>query len=458
MRWILLLLLFLPIKASDFLAGSRTAPAGNSAIEQILEKEAQKYDVGEARGFIDDETTTRILSDVDKRVPDQFRVSPYFYPFVRFWFGIYTRYTSDQIVLHDKDNLGIVYSVLDFSRVGGTSINRFAKAAIVQNITKEKIAEFRKTLRELADGNASSRNSLSVLKTLQDSGFPPPTNLGDRRKYFLDRVENLRAQTGQRNQIENGIANMAPFAPFFSKLFQEFNLPPQLLAIPFLESSFNNSAHSKVGALGIWQFMPLISSYFMPKRNDHVDYRSNPLVSSVAALHLLKENKMILGEWDLAVTAYNSGTKHLVRAKREFGFHKLEDVLSKYDHPHLGFASKNFYAEFIALVYTLANRDEIFPDKKNIPTYDMKKLHLAISKCPFSLKGLQSTMKQDFEKFKELNPHLYSHRYNYPRGTIVVAAKPLGSKFYRLSFEQLVRSRPHKWQLQWLKNQSCSTK
>lgn len=412
--------------------------------------------IREARSVLDPALVDDILGDHADRIPAEFRMTPYFEPFIRFWFGIYTRYTSDHIVIHDRDNLDIVYSVIDFSQVAAR-LNRFERSAVVQTLSKEKAQEIAQTLRELARGDTHSRLALSVLKVLQAHAGSLPTDPQQRSRELLRRANNLRTQTGQRNLIAQGIERMLPFEGFFADYFQAFGLPQQLIAIPFLESSFNTKAESKVGALGIWQFMPLISSYFMPKRTPWLDYRSNPFVASVAAMHLLKENKKILGSWDMAVTAYNSGTKHLVAARRKHGAKSLQDVFERYENDHHGFASKNFYAEFIALVHALTYRDEVF--NVPAPTGAPKVIDLAIAKCSFSPRDLLKRHKLPEARFRELNPHITKWAHLHPRGTIVVAVPGLPRGMFRMvSHKEAVTHRPVDWTAKLLRNQSCSTR
>jgi hypothetical protein len=59
----------------------------------------------------------KYLKDHDDRVANEFIVSDYFYPTVNFWFLIYTQFTSNHVVLHDKNNLSLIYKVLDFSQL-----------------------------------------------------------------------------------------------------------------------------------------------------------------------------------------------------------------------------------------------------------------------------------------------------------------------------------------------------
>jgi membrane-bound lytic murein transglycosylase D len=461
MRYFLFLFLFfLPNRSSFFDKTEERMMLDESDVQVILQREPNEVFFKEAQPAISDELTAKILTDFQNRVPEEFEISPYFHPFVKFWFGIYTRYSSEQIVIHDKNNLGVVYSVLDFTHLGASKINRFAKANISKAIINEKVKEIKAALIDLSIGNTENKLSISILKTLIDAGEHPPVSAIDRQKFFLNKAEEIRSQTGQRNLIGSGIDRMIPFSAFLKNLFLEFNLPIQLLSIPFVESSFNNSAHSKVGAQGIWQFMPLISSYFMPKRSEIIDYRLNPLIASVAALHLLKENKMILKSWDLAVTAYNSGTKHLVKARKELKINSLEEIFLQYETPHIGFASKNFYAEFLAIAHTLAYKDEIFQAQTIPPILSPESLSIGLLKCPINGLSLMKNLGDKSDEFFDLNPHLLKPTSRYPAGTIVVTNNSLIDSIVRkLSLSEMKLVRPKQWQLKYLKRRyNCSTR
>lgn len=443
MRWIWLLLVLLPLRASDLLFGSR-APS------DVV--------VGESESAISEAATEHILSDGDKLVPKEFHIPSYFLPYVRFWFGIYTRYSSDQIVLHDKSDLDIVYGVLDFTETGGPGVNPFARAAILQRLSSEKIEEIKNELRRMARGDFTQHRAITLLKIFQDSGSPPPKDPVARRRYFEDKAAGIRGQTGQRNLIEAGLEQARPLQGFMLSFAKDMEMPKELFAIPFLESSFNNRAESKVGALGVWQFMPLISSYFVPKRSALLDYRQNPIISSVAALHLLRQNYSILKRWDLSVTAYNSGTKHLVEARRRLGIDRpeLEQIFRNHQSAQIGFASKNFYSEFLALVYTLAYQKSIFPRAQD--GVDSEDQPLALAKCSFVPRKLMDELEGESERWAELNPHLYKLNATYPRGTIVVATAGLPSaRFWRVPRKVRARKKPLEWQKE-LGTQSCSTR
>src|SRR5690606_28582241 len=130
--------------------------------------------------------------------------------------------------------------------------------------------------------------------------------------------------------------------------------------------------------------------------------------------------KKILKSWDLAVTAYNSGTKHLLKTKRELASTSanLEDVIKFSDSTHFGFASKNFYSEFLALAHTLAYREEIFTDLHDHDRPDVDdELLFFISKCPLQLKKALNPEQMDDLLFH--NHHIKGKTKAIPRGFLV---------------------------------------
>ena len=78
------------------------------------------------------------------------------------------------------------------------------------------------------------------------------------------------------------------------------------------------------------------------------------LKSTRAAAKLLKRNYRLLKSWPLAVTGYNHGAYGVKRAVKKVGSRDLVDLIENYDKHSWGFASKNFYAELIAMIRIFA--------------------------------------------------------------------------------------------------------
>jgi membrane-bound lytic murein transglycosylase D len=400
----------------------------------------------------------RYLKDHDRRVSPAFRISPYFHSSVNFWFLIYTHFESDKVLIHDKTNLSLVYTVLDFQPLHRKNISPAAREMIKANLIQKKVKQLRRDLLFLSKNPLNSSHVL--LKKLRSMGVKLPSDRGAAQRHLKNLAKNLRTQTGQKNFIKDGIIRSVPYNSFLKKYFADHNLPPELLALPFLESSFNPGAHSKAQARGVWQFMPLIASYYVPQRSLHVDYRSNIGVSSLSAAHLLRENFHILKRWDLAVTAYNSGTKHLLRSKKRIspkGF-SLENIIRHSGGRHFGFASTNFYSEFLALVHALAYKDQVFTDLQFYHRHDHgKDLHFYLAKCKLRLPDILS--HPILEEVRFYNHQITDLKRPINRGAILTLKSELPStKFHRLSYKHLLQSRPKDWQKILGKIYNCSTR
>ena len=400
------------------------------------------------------------LEDRDERISDVFKISPFFYARVNFWFMIYTQFKSSHVVIHDKDNISLIYKVLDFTSLYDQELNSNILYILQEKLTKEKVDKLKRDLSDLAKNpERSDLEARNMYRVLTQAGLEIPNGKSARSKFFNDLRSRVRTQTGQMNFIRDGITRSLPYQKSLKKFFKSKNLPPELIAIPFLESSFNPKAESKVGALGPWQFMPFISKYYMPKNHKQFDYRSNVGVSSLSAAHLLSENYSILKSWDLAVTAYNSGTKHLFKTKRELNrpHVTLEDIIKHSDSENFGFASKNFYSEFLALVHALAYEDELFPGIHDHEREDATdELKFFITKCNLQLKKDLSHLL--LEEIHFYNDHLKNEHHLLPKGSILTTKSNLPkSKFHALKYDHVIETKPLAWQRLAI-NQSCSTR
>lgn len=106
-------------------------------------------------------------------------------------------------------------------------------------------------------------------------------------------------------------------------------------------------ARSKAGAVGLWQFIKATGKRYLTITRRRDD-RRDPIRATEAAARLLKHNYEALGSWPLAITAYNHGKEGMLAARVAVGSSAIEDIISGYTGPRFGFASRNFYAEFLA--------------------------------------------------------------------------------------------------------------
>ena len=144
-----------------------------------------------------------------------------------------------------------------------------------------------------------------------------------------------------------GAANF--YMPIFEQALEEYGVPLELRYLPVIESSLNPRAVSRVGATGLWQFMLTTGKQYGLEVNTLVDERCDPIKTSYAAAHYLKDLYRIYGDWNLVIAAYNCGpdniAKAIHRAGGETDYWKI--------YPYLPKETRGYVPAFIAANYIM---------------------------------------------------------------------------------------------------------
>nr|WP_295901754.1 lytic transglycosylase domain-containing protein [uncultured Bdellovibrio sp.] len=341
-----------------------------------------------------------ILNDYERRIAEDFDIPAGLRDRVGFWFDIYTRYDSNRKVIHHTLYPWVVYKVVDVTDIinSDTPKARWMRNLKADEFVSEETQNIREALKELARGefDEDDATQVSVAKALEAL----PGTLQNKAKEAL---KNVRVQTGQKNFFAEGLEVSPLYLSGMEEIFRNHKLPVELTRIPFVESSFNRHAVSKVGASGIWQFMDYTGKSFLTV-NDHIDERNSPFKATDAAARLLKENHMILRRsWPLAVTAWNHGPSGLRRAMKAAESEELSEIIAGYQSRTFDFASSNFYCEFLAALYAEKYHDQIFTDLEYEKTLDLHTVKLARAISAKELLRRSGLAKEDFVLY---NPDL----------------------------------------------------
>jgi membrane-bound lytic murein transglycosylase D len=146
------------------------------------------------------------------------------------------------------------------------------------------------------------------------------------------------------------IKNSGIYLPYIREEIEKRGLPLELIYLPFVESGYIATARSRSGATGLWQFM-LNSIPAGMKVNDMVDERRDFRKSTTAALQKLEQNYRILGDWPLALAAYNAGLGGVSRAIRNG---KTEDYWLLSEKKELKSETIQYLPRFLAVAYILS--------------------------------------------------------------------------------------------------------
>jgi peptidoglycan lytic transglycosylase D len=276
---------------------------------------------------------------------EPFPEPPELKPDVDFWIGIFTRYTTDQGVLHDARNLDVVYERIDFPH----GLDRRERQRRVVGRRKAIQA----VLAKLASGK---RDKLSSEEARILALWPADVSSAT----LVDASRNIRYQQGLSDRFREGLIRAGRWRPYIEDELRAVGVPVELAALPHVESSYNPDARSNVGASGIWQFTRSTGRRYM--RIDHVvDERNDPFLATRAAGRLLAYNYSITGNWPMAITAYNHGLAGVRRAMHKYGDDSYTDIIRKYNGRTFGFASRNFYVAFLAAMQVDRDADKYFP-------------------------------------------------------------------------------------------------
>jgi membrane-bound lytic murein transglycosylase D len=200
-----------------------------------------------------------------------------------------------------------------------------------------------------------------VAKKVRDMETDMPFELNERIfsfiNYFVVRNREYTKMVIQRKDI---------FFPMFEEALLDHSMPEDIKYLSIIESGLNPTAKSRVGALGLWQFMPATGKSYGLDYNNDVDLRMDPELSSDAAAKYLKSLYRMFGDWELALAAYNCGPGNVRKAIRKSGgkktFWGVYDFLPK--------ETRSYVPQFQAMMYVMR-----YAEDHNLileqPTYPM---------------------------------------------------------------------------------------
>ncbi len=275
---------------------------------------------------------------------------------VNFWKQVYTAHSIGDFILHDRDKVGIVYEIVRVpERENQARASRLAAPSIERLRMK-----YRGILTQMAEGRDPEELGADAKRVAKLWACPCTT------EGLLRAAKNIRVQEGLRERVDDGLKKARVLLPKIVPILRKHRLPIELAAIPMVESSFNPKAESKVAAVGLWQFMRTTGRQYL-KITRRRDDRRDPLRATEGAAHLLRDNYELLGSWPLAIVAYNHGAGGMRSARRSVGSGAIDEIIRRYAGPRFGFASRNFYPEFLAAL------DVIMPIlRTHVPGFELR--------------------------------------------------------------------------------------
>ena len=280
-----------------------------------------------------------------------FPAPPELQPQIAFWRNVYSAWGRHQVALHDDRYLDIIYGVVTLPGPGGES-----QTADQKTFVKGHYETLKDLLRQVEIKTATNTPLMPSEQALAHRIKASSGGSG----ALIGASDRLRSQRGMRERFKRGLEISGRYDATFRGVFREAGLPEDLAYLPHVESSFQNHAVSAVGAGGMWQFMPDTARRF-GMLNAAVDERRDPVASAQGAARYLRGAYDSLASWPLALTSYNHGVGGMKRAREAFGSDFVA-IARNYSGPGFGFASRNFYTEFLAARDIARNPQRFFPE------------------------------------------------------------------------------------------------
>ena len=304
------------------------------------------------------------------------------------------------MVIHDNWYLPVIYEVVDVSSPEFSSKSAGRKAV---EAAKKKYHTILTNLSKKWDNpdnmTDTERQIYELFQKYPDS---------DRFKK-KDAQNRIRVQVGQADRVREGLILAGSYFATMKQILSDHGLPETFVYLPIVESGFNTQAESYLGAAGMWQFMRSTGRQYHLTINASMDERRDPLLATRAAAELLGHNYKSIESWPLAITAYNHGLQGMKNAVKATGSSEIETIIENYSGSKFGFASRNFYPEFLAAIDVGLRYTEYFGELELYAPLTLTQVPLPEYVTAKTLEKYTALTAADI---KRLNPALHSSVFN----------------------------------------------
>ena len=208
-----------------------------------------------------------------------------------------------------------------------------------------------------------------------------------------------------RDKTDRLLERASVYFPIIEKYIEEYELPEDIKYLAIIESALNPKARSRMGAVGLWQFMPYTGKEHGLRLYSSVDERRDPHKSTAAAMQYLTRLYNEFGDWALAMAAYNSGPGRVRSAIRRSGSKNFWEL-----YRYLPRETRGYIPAFIAATYVFKHHQK-FGFAMSAPAPDMLFTeHIMIYNKKITLDKIAEITGLDRSVVKALNP---SYVYNY---------------------------------------------
>ncbi len=199
--------------------------------------------------------------------------------------------------------------------------------------------------------------------------------------------------------MEKWLARTGRYFPMMKQIMKEEGVPEEIIHLAMMESGLNPAAVSWAKAVGMWQFIDETGSLYGLHSNWWFDMRRDPVAATRAAARFLRDLDNQLGDWHLALAAYDCGANRILQAEAAAGSKNYWDI-----RPFLPKETQRYVPLFIAT--TLISMDPVRYGFNNIVYDEPLKFDTVHVNEAIDMKALAKAAGVTDVEVKELNPEL----------------------------------------------------
>ncbi len=238
------------------------------------------------------------------------------------------------------------------SKQSGRPVNRIMAVLVITMMGATAYAS--KAL--VQDRRVSLEQAQSMAARAQSSaGFPIVVN-----DLVLKQLNRYMGTPEGREFMRNALARMENYRTMISQKQQEYGVPEELIAIPLIESGYQNlpqaqnSAWPQWNAAGIWQFIRSTAKNYGLRVNEQQDDRLNTTLLTDAAMRYLQSNHLRFRDWHLSLLAYNMGESAVQKGMDALG---TRDAWTLIRNGHEG--DKDYLPKLMAAILIMKNPESV---------------------------------------------------------------------------------------------------
>ena len=285
---------------------------------------------------------------------------------------VYAVYDSHHVLLHDERHMHVIYEAIDLTAIDEASTSESRRRQARRQKIRDTTAKYRAILTNLASGRESEKYAKDQARVARMfESVPGKDGSGKDGSRYSGSIGRMRTQNLSQGPLCRRYRALGPLPGPDRGDLRGLRPAGRALAAT-LRGIAVPDPRSFIGVRRGYLAIRARHGAQLPEDGARYDERYDPIAASDAAARHLQDNYELLRTWPLAVTAYNHGANGMRRAVRLLGTRDLGTISERYRSRTFGFASRNFYSEFIAAVRSMRIATSTSPASSPLPPWSSR--------------------------------------------------------------------------------------